>query len=137
MKLLCDTNVLLDVILHREQFYNASYMALKSCEDESVIGLIADTSLTDLFYITHQATHDHEVSYQALEAALEILAPVSPSAAEIASAIKERHRDFEDCLLAKIAEKEQCEYVLTRNVKDFEGYSFRAITPADFVNMEL
>ena len=137
MRLLCDTNVLLDVVLHREPFYDASYLALSYCEDESVTGLVADTSLTDLFYITHHALHDNELSYQALEAALEILSPVSPTPEDIASAIKERRRDFEDALLAKIAERESCDYLITRNVKDFKGYSFKAISPADFVKLAL
>ena len=78
MKLLCDTNVLLDVALHREPYYTSSSLALSYCEDESVIGIITDTTLTDLFYIIHQAVHDNEISYQALEAALEIFNPASP-----------------------------------------------------------
>lgn len=137
MKLLCDTNVLLDVALHREPFFQASSLALSSCEDESVVGLVSDTSLTDLFYIIHHAVHDNETSYQALEAVLEIFDSVSPAPEDIRLAISRRHRDFEDCLLAMIAEREHCDYVLTRNIKDFEGYSFKAISPEDFVNMSL
>ena len=137
MKLLCDTNVLLDVALHREPYYKTSALALSYCEDESILGLVADTSLTDFFYIMHQATHDKETSYQAIEAVLEILKSVSPTSEDIESAVKKRHRDFEDCLLAMIAEREGCKYVLTRNIKDFSGYSFKAITPADFVKASI
>ena len=137
MKLLCDTNVLLDVVLHRNPYYEASELALSYCEDESVVGLVADTSLTDLFYIVHTAVHDNELSYQALEAVLEIFEPVSPATSDIEAAIKKRHRDFEDCLLAVLAEREGCEYVITRSVKDFSGYGFKAITPAEFVRMSL
>lgn len=137
MKLLCDTNVLLDVALKRKPFYKTSSLALSYCEDEGVTGLVADTSLTDLFYIVHQALHDNELSYQAIEATLEIFDVVAPTSADINTAVKERHRDFEDCLLAVIAEREQCDYVITRNVKDFEGYSFKAITPSEFVKLSL
>ena len=137
MKLLCDTNVLLDVALHREPFFDASALALGYCEDESVSGLVADTSLTNLFYIIHHAVHDNEISYQALEATLEVFNAVSPTAADIKSSIARRHRDFEDCLLAIIAEREQCDYVLTRNIKDFMGYSFKPITPEEFVKISL
>ena len=137
MKLLCDTNVLLDVVLHREPYYTASSLALSYCEDESVVGIITDTTLTDLFYIIHQAVHDNEISYQALEAALEIFNPASPVEADIRAAISRRHRDFEDCLLAMVAEQERCDYVLTRNKKDFEGYAFEAITPEELIKLSL
>ncbi len=137
MRLLCDTNVILDVALHREPYYTDSLLAISYCEDESVTGMVADTSMTDLFYVTHKALHDKELSYQVLEAALEIFKPVAPTAADIEEAIRERHRDFEDCLLAKIAERENCNYVLTRNIKDFTGDAFEAITPAEFVKLSL
>lgn len=137
MKLLCDTNVLLDVALHREPYFSASSLALSYCEDESVDGLVSDTTLTDFFYIIHHAVHDNEITYQALEAVLEIFRVISPDEEDVDSAIKKRHRDFEDCILAMVAEREHCEFVLTRNPKDFEGHSFKAVTPREFVEMSL
>lgn len=137
MKLLCDTNVLLDVALHREPFFNASMLALSNCEDESVYGMVADISLSDLYYIVKHAFHDSEIAYEAIDAALEVLHPVSPNSEDIASAIKKKRPEFEDGLLAAFAEREQCDYLLTRNVKDFKGYNFKAITPSDFINKAL
>lgn len=137
MKLLCDTNVLLDVALHREPFFTASMLALSACENESVYGMVADISLSDLYYIVKRAFHDSATAYEAVEATLEILHAVSPSSEEIAAAIAKRHREFEDGLLAGIAEREECDYLITRNVKDFEGYSFTAITPSDFIKLSL
>ena len=72
-----------------------------------------------------------------MEAILDIFRPVYPVSNDIRAAISMRHRDFEDCLLAMIAEREHCDILLTRNVKDFEGCSFKAVEPAEFVKLAL
>lgn len=137
MKLLFDTNVLLDAALHREPYFKTSSLAIRYCEDESVIGIVGTNSLTDFFYIMHHAVHNKDIAYEALEALIEIFRPASPDPEDINTALKIRHRDFEDCLLALIAEREQCDYIVTRNGKDFKDFSVKAISPSDFVKMSL
>jgi len=41
--------------------------------------------------------------------------------------------DFEDAVVASVAEAARCDYVVTRNVADFAGSPVSAITPSDFL----
>ncbi len=42
-------------------------------------------------------------------------------------------KDFEDAVVAAVAEVSGSDYVVTRNTKDFVGASIPAITPAEFL----
>ena len=41
--------------------------------------------------------------------------------------------DFEDAVVASLAEAGQCDHVVTRNVSDFAGSPVSALTPTDFL----
>lgn len=51
MRILVDTNVVLDVILQREPFYEDSKRILLACQQELLQGTITTQSIADLFYI--------------------------------------------------------------------------------------
>ncbi len=50
MKIMCDTNVILDVLLEREPFAEDSYKILKLCEEHKIDGFVSASSVTDIFY---------------------------------------------------------------------------------------
>ena len=54
MKLMIDTNILLDVLLQRNPFFNNSRAVLKLCEDHAVSGFVSDSAVTDIFYKAEQ-----------------------------------------------------------------------------------
>jgi len=41
--------------------------------------------------------------------------------------------DFEDAIIAATALRENAEYIITRNIKDFTQSPIPAITPSDFL----
>ena len=44
-------------------------------------------------------------------------------------------KDFEDCLQDRCAENIKAEYIITRNVKDFEGSTVQAVLPEKFLEI--
>ena len=135
MRLICDTNILLDVICRREPFYTDSACVLNMCEDGDVEGMITVTSLSDLFYITRRLFSDKEKAYEALDLATKILKPCTVSDADAIRAIKEKGKDFEDAMIAYAAESNDCDYVITRNTSDFEGLPVKAIEPSQLLDL--
>ena len=58
--------------------------------------------------------------------------------APVDSALFQRARqlavaDFEDAVVASVAEVSESDYIVTRNVQDFAGSPVRAITPTAFL----
>ena len=64
-----------------------------------------------------------------IEEDLSFLQVVGVSPEDVAAALAQKWNDFEDCLVARCAKKAGADYIVTRNVKDFERSSVKAITP--------
>ena len=54
MRVLIDTNIILDVLLQRKDFYDSSKKVLELCENNTVLGYVGVNTITDLYYITNQ-----------------------------------------------------------------------------------
>ena len=63
MKLMIDTNILLDVLIHRDPFFDDSKAVLTLCEDHAVNGFVSSSAVTDIFYITRKALGSLEDTY--------------------------------------------------------------------------
>ena len=60
---------------------------------------------------------------------------VTPEDAQVA--LRARWNDFEDCLVARCAEKIGADYIVTRNVKGFAASKVEAVTPEElFTRLE-
>lgn len=51
MRVLLDTNIILDVILERENFYRDSDNVVKLCKNKKLYRFLAAHTITNLFYI--------------------------------------------------------------------------------------
>lgn len=130
MKIMCDTNVILDVLLEREPFVEDSYKLLKLCEEHKIDGFVSASSITDIFYLVRKYTHSTELAYKAVGKLLEIVKVCSVTNNDILIAFQKKAKDFEDCLVATCAKSIHCDYIVTRNKKDF---GFPVLTPAEIL----
>ena len=127
MKIMCDTNVIIDVLLEREPFVEDSYKVLKLCEEHKIDGFVSVSSVTDIYYLVRKYTHSTDMAYKAVGKLLEI-AKVC-----ILIAFQKKAKDFEDCLVATCAKSIHCDYIATRNKRDFEGFGIPAVTPTEIL----
>ena len=128
MDLMLDSNIMLDCIGRREPFYELSR---RTC----LLGIIGEANtyisvsmMTDLYYLLRK-DYGSRRTQEMLEDNLSFLKLVSINAADVAKALAQRWEDFEDCLVARCAEKIGADYIITRNVKDFARSAVEAITP--------
>lgn len=54
-------------------------------------------------------------------------------ALDIQSALSSPMSDFEDAVVHTVADRYQADYIVTRNIKDFEGTDVPAITPQAYL----
>ncbi len=130
-----DTNVILDVFLKRDPFYEASAKTLNMIYDKYMVGMIPASCVTDIYYIAKRIARDKEKSYKAIDLVMQVLeiCDVSPEIIQRACEIKAD--DFEDCVLAECAKENDCECIVTRNEKDFREFGVRCVTPEVFAEM--
>lgn len=135
MKLLIDTNIFIDVLGHREPFYENSYSILTLCENKKIKGFISASSITDLFYLTHKVFHNTELSYKAIGNVLDIVKVLTVTNDNVLTAFLKKAPDFEDCLLAVCAKANKCDGIVTRNKKDFLSFGIKIYTPEELLEL--
>lgn len=133
MRIMCDTNIIIDVLLEREPFVEDSYRVLSLCEEHKIDGFVSASSVTDIYYLVRKYTHSTELAYQAVGKLLEITKVCSVTNNDVLMAFQKKAKDFEDCLVATCAKSIHCNYIVTRNTKDFEEFGIPALMPAQLL----
>ena len=133
MRVLIDTNVLADLLLGRDPYYDIAYNILAMCADKKVYGYIAAHSIPDLFYILRKSMTKEE-RREALKDICQIVKLEGIDSFKILSALENEYfSDFEDCLQEECAVAISADYIVTRNTKDFASSRVPAILPDEFL----
>ena len=133
MRWMIDTNVILDVLLNREPFFQSSKAVLALCENRKVQGFVSASMITDIFYLTRKALHSLDDTYQVIDALLNTVSVLTVTNSDVLTALKTKARDFEDCLLAVCARSNRCDGIITRNKDDFLTFGLSLYTPEEFL----
>ena len=134
MRLMIDTNILLDVLVKREPFYEASRDALRLCEEKKVQGFLSASAATDIFYLVRRHLHSTNSAYKCLGYVLDILKVLTVTNEDVINAYTKKAHDFEDCLLAVCAASNKCDYIITRNKRDFEEFNIETLSPEELLS---
>lgn len=137
MKVMIDSNVILDVLLERENFVEESYKILSMCEEHHINGFVSASSVTDIFYLVRKYTHSTKLAYNAVGKLLEIVKVCDVTNNDVLTAFQKKAKDFEDCLVSVCAKSNNCNYIITRNKKDFESFEVETLTPTEFLDLSM
>jgi predicted nucleic acid-binding protein len=132
MKVMLDLNVLLDYFQKREPHYHYSSIVLSEVLKGNFIGGVPAHAMTTIYYISAK----HADRQHADEIIDWLLAHLEVAIAGKSAFVRARGmqiRDFEDAVVASLAEASHCDFIVTRNVPDFVGSPIAAITPEEFV----
>ena len=132
MVLWVDDNVLLDVLQNRQPHYKYSRAVWEHCGRGISEWYISSLTFADVAYIMRK-----EVVYDEIEDLLErvsrIFRFVNLTIGDLRTAAKMKWRDFEDAVQSATASRINADYIITRNTKDFDGSTVKAITPEEYI----
>ena len=134
MKILLDTNIIIDCIANREPDNENSMRLFKCCEDGFFEGFVTTQSLADAFYSLRKdypAWKRKELLYGVC---LVLDIPAITQHHAIAALTDNKFPDFEDGMIAKCAEENECDYIITRDTKDFAASRIPVVTPREFLD---
>jgi predicted nucleic acid-binding protein len=131
-QVLFDLNIILDVLLERVDFYDFSARLLAYAETGVIQGWLAAHSVTTLFYLIakDKSADQARVTMTSLLQFLKI-APVDQTTIE--QALNLPCRDFEDAVQMTAALRVQADYLLSRNVEDFQPAPLTVIQPVELL----
>ena len=134
-KILIDTNVLLDYLLERKPFFEDAKKVILSCTEGNTKGCIAAHSISNMFFILRK-DYDAKERREILLNLCKIFDVEGIDKAKLISGLEnENFSDFEDCLQMECAKSYKADYIITRNVSDYETSKVKAIMPKDYVSL--
>ena len=135
MEVLIDTNIVLDWFIKREPFYETAKTLLSKCWFSNIRSYLTVHSICDLFYIIDKK-FDTSEKKKLLQLLINRNDIISESKSDIESFIKnENWTDLEDGLQMQSAKNYKLDYIITRNILDFQNSSVPAIEPEAFLKL--
>ncbi|MUL39047.1 PIN domain-containing protein [Gloeocapsopsis dulcis] len=120
MRVLVDTNIILDALSLREPFFVDAKALLKAIESKQVQGYITATTLTDIFYIARK-NKGIAVARQDVAELLVLMQVCTVDRSILEAAISSQIPDFEDAIQLACAISENLDAIITRDTQGFAG----------------
>lgn len=133
MKVLIDTNVVLDLLLEREPFVESAIALFEQVERGNLTGYIAATTITNIFYIIRKS-EGREVALAAINRLLTGLQFCAVDRQTVETALRLNLKDFEDGIQLACADISQLDGIVTRDPKDFIDSSLPIYSPTELLN---
>jgi len=132
VRVLVDTNVVLDVLLDRRPHSTAAARVFAQIEQSRAEGFLCATTITTLDYLLTQSLSRADArTHLAQLLKLFDIAPVNRAVVD--GALKSRITDFEDAVLEQSAQFAGVDAIITRNAKDFAHAGVKVFDPQEFL----
>lgn len=132
MKVLIDTNVVLDVLCKREGFYEDAARIMKYCEVNKITGVISALTIPNIVYIMRKEL-DAQKTRDVIEKLQLVFTIADLKSDDIKKALSMNFKDFEDALQSACASRIKADYIITRNIRDFINSKVTAIKPTELL----
>ena len=135
MKVLIDTNIMIDALTNRDGRSGFSASVIDLCAKQVIDGYVALHSISNMYYILRKQYSDAE-RRTILKRYNEILKVAEVGNDVVDTAINNTAiSDYEDALQYACAETVGAEYIVTRNIKDYGKAEIRAISPEELLKL--
>lgn len=131
-KAMIDLNVILDVLQERNPFYETSAALLAAAETGHIQGYIAAHSVTTLFYLIQKGKSSSEAR-ATITNLLQFLKIGPVDQITIEQALNLDYRDFEDAVQMMSAVQCKADYLITRDIKDYQPALLPVVQPVDLL----
>ena len=134
MKVLFDTNVVLDLLIDRAPHAEAAARLFAAVERGIIGGCLGATTLTTIHYLSAK-TLGREQARQAVAVLLSLfeIAPITRPVLE--AALVGNFDDVEDSVIHQAARQYGAQAIVTRNGKDFRGAELPVYAPEELLKV--
>ncbi|MDD3240159.1 MAG: PIN domain-containing protein [Lachnospira sp.] len=135
MRVLIDTNIVLDFLLNRDEYFKDANQIISKCAAKEIHGIIAAHTISNMFFIMRK-----QYSVQERKLLLKNMCKIFEVAGIDVNTIlvaleNEDFDDFEDCLQMRCAVNTNAQYIVTRNPSDFTSSIVPVVSPKEIVTM--
>jgi predicted nucleic acid-binding protein len=127
MKIILDTNIVLDVLMKREPYYRDSYNVVRQAIMKDIELVFPASSVTDAHFVLFKS--EKTKAKTSLEKFIRLIEMCEVIPGDVETAFASEMEDFEDAVIAAVAARVGADYIVTRNGDDFIKSPVPAINP--------
>jgi len=135
MVILLDANIIIDALTRRIPFGKTAQNVITKCLKKQIRMTVAGFTIPTIYYILRDEYEEKERRRLLLNLCKLVNIKGVEKSFVINSLLNEKMPDFEDGLQEECAVSGKADYIITRNVKDFQQSRIPAILPEDFLKL--
>lgn len=133
IKVLIDTNVLLDHLAKREGFYQDAATIFSLVEEGCLIGIVSSLSIVNCAYVLPKHYNSKDV-LEKIRDMLHMFTISNIDASVLKQAVSISPYDYEDAVQYLSARPYRPDLIITRDKRGFNDFEIPVMTPAEFVS---
>lgn len=135
MKILVDTNVIIDALTRREPYREDAEQIFLLSANRIEDMYITASSATDIYYLVRKYLHSTEQAKNVMAKLYELFYILDVTASDCREALLSEMGDYEDAVVSSCALRNHIDYIVTRNIKDYGNSKVEAILPDQLLKM--
>ena len=135
MRVMVDTNVILDVWLSREPHWRESARLMANIECRELRGFLCPTTVTTLHYLGKKVLGEKRAR-KLLQQLLQIFEIGVLSPEVFRQALESDIADFEDAVIEAVSVANKVDIIASRNLKDFRKSRVPVLEPSQILRAE-
>lgn len=135
MKILVDTNVIIDALTSREPFKEDAEQIFMLAANRIEDMYITANSATDIYYLVRKYLHSTKQARIVMSKLYDLFHILDVTASDCKEALLTEMSDYEDSVISSCASHNHIDYIVTRNIKDYEKSKVQAILPDQLLRM--
>ena|SRR3990167_3321897 len=132
MKILFDTNIILDVLLDRPPFATWALDLFQTVEQKRIQGVLGATTVTTIHYLATKALGSAK-AHKAIQKLLSLFDVAPVNAAVLKEALELKFHDYEDAVLYAAAHHAKLNAIVTRDIKGFKQATLDIYSPKELL----
>ena len=135
MKILIDTNIVIDALTSREPWSEDAEKIFLMAANNIIDMYITVSSATDIYYLIRKHLHSTETARQIMGKLYSLVGLIEVKGEDLIDALASPITDYEDAVVEQVARRSDMEGIVTHNQKDYEAGITKIYSPEDFVRL--
>ncbi len=135
MKVLVDTNVIIDALTSREPWKDSAEKIFIMAANHIIDMYMTASSATDIYYLVRKYLHSTENARIVMGKLYSLAGILEVSEKDCMEALASSINDYEDAVVEQLAGRTGVDYIVTRKVKDYQSGTTKVILSDDFIKM--
>lgn len=135
LKVFFDSNIIIDGLTCRDYSFKPSRSLLVFAAAQQIKGFITAKQITDIYYVLKHYFSTESERRRAIKMICDIFEILPTTKSDIQYCLNTKMKDLEDALIDEVCKVNCMDYLVTNNVKDFDGAKSCIATPEQLVTL--